>query len=64
MGERRLSIQDVHEQTGLSRNTISLLYNEKVKRIDFDTMEKLCKLFNCSLADLIEYIPDTEKEAD
>ncbi|SJZ94514.1 putative transcriptional regulator [Pilibacter termitis] len=53
MGERRLSIQDVHEQTKLSRTTISNLYNEKATRIDYDTIEKLCLLFECGVAELL-----------
>lgn len=52
MGKNRYSIQDVHDKTGLSRATISLLYHDKATRIDFDTIEKLCLLFECSLEDL------------
>ena len=58
MGENRYTIVQVAEKTGMSTSTISNLYNEKVKRLDFDTLEKLCKLFNCKVQDLIEYIPD------
>lgn len=58
MGERRLSITEVAKTTGMSASTISNLYNEKVKRLDFDTLEKLCELFNCEVQDIIEYIPN------
>lgn len=54
MGKRRYSIQDVHNFTGLSRSTISSLYNDKATRIDFYTMEKLCFLFECTASDLFE----------
>lgn len=54
MGKKRYTIQDVHKQTGLSRNTISNLYNDKATRIDYDTVEKLCRLFGCSLNELFE----------
>lgn len=54
MGSKRFSIQDVHNQTGLSRNTISNLYNDKASRIDFDTADKLCRLFDCSMNDLFD----------
>lgn len=57
MGENKYKIQDVHEKTGLNRNTIANLYNEKISRIDFDTLDKLCRLFNCSVCDLLEYAP-------
>ena len=52
MGKYRYSIQDVHEKTGLSRTTISNLYNDRATRIDYDTAEKLCELFSCTLNDL------------
>lgn len=54
MGKERYSIQDVHEKTGLSRGTVALLYHDRATRIDFDTMEKLCALFNCSVSELLQ----------
>lgn len=56
MGKHRMTIQDVHEETGLNRNTISNLYHEKVDRIDFLTIEKLCRLFNCHVGELLEIV--------
>ncbi len=58
MGEKRITITEVAKCTGMSASTISNLYNEKVKRLDFDTLEKLCEFFNCNIEDIIEYIPD------
>ena len=60
-GKNRFSIQDVHKQTGLSRNTISNLYNDKATRIDYDTVEKLCQLFKCSLDELFEICITADK---
>ena len=61
MGKHRFSIQDVHEMTGLSRNTISNLYNDKACRIDYDTAAKLCKLFDCNMDDLYGINKNDEK---
>lgn len=55
MGERRYNIQDVYEKTGLSRSTIARLYHDKTQRVDYDTLDKLCKLFDCVVSDIIEY---------
>ena len=55
MGTKRYNIQDVYEKTGLARSTIANLYHDKTQRIDYDTMDKLCKLFVCNVGDLIEY---------
>ncbi|MGM0582933.1 MAG: helix-turn-helix domain-containing protein [Bacteroidota bacterium] len=54
MGEQKVNIQDVHEGTGLNRNTISNLYHEKVSRIDFDTIEKICLFLDCKIGELFE----------
>lgn len=55
MGERKLKIADVARDIGVHRNTIALLYYETAKRIDFDVLEKLCKYFNCTIGDLLEF---------
>lgn len=52
MGEKRYTIQDVHEKTGLSRNTISALYNDKTTRVDLETIDRLCELFDCEISEL------------
>ena len=54
MGKHKYSIQTVHEKTGLSRSTISALYHDKASRIDFETIEKICELFNCEIGELLE----------
>lgn len=53
MARDRLTIQDVHEKTGLSRTTISKLYNESSAKIGFDTITALCQLFNCEVDELL-----------
>lgn len=58
MGKHRYSIQDVHEKTGLSRNAVSNLYNDKARRMDYDTIEKLARLFNCGISELFEISED------
>jgi putative transcriptional regulator len=58
MGKQRVSIQDVHSATGLSRNTISSLYHDRATRIDYATLGKLCTFFNCGVSDLLDYTPD------
>jgi len=62
MGKHRYMIKDVHEKTGLSRNTISNLYNDKATRIDYETIDKLCKLFNCDINDLLNREHQVEAE--
>lgn len=56
MGERKLKISDVARDTGLHRNTITLLYQETANRIDIEAMDCLCKYFGVGVGDLFEFI--------
>jgi putative transcriptional regulator len=60
MGERKLKISDVARDTGLHRNTITLLYQETANRVDIDALNVLCKYFEVSVGDLFEFIDDPE----
>ena len=59
-----LTYEDIHEATGLSFNTLSTIANNKVKRADLATMERLLDYFSgklgrqLAIADLLEYRPD------
>lgn len=55
MGKKRYTIEDVHRLTGLSRSTISNLYNDKATRVDYNTIDKLCQLFGCGVYELLVY---------
>jgi putative transcriptional regulator len=55
MGKHRYNIQDVHDKTGLARKTVSALYNDKVSRVDYSTIEKLCRLFDCGIEQLFTF---------
>ena len=58
MGERKMKIADVARETGLHRNTITLLYDETATRVDLETIGQLCRLFGCSVGELFEYVPE------
>ncbi len=58
MGEHKMRISDVTRETGLSRNTITLMYKETAQKLDVEALDKLCVLFNCELSELLERISD------
>jgi putative transcriptional regulator len=57
MGERKLKISDVARDTGLHRNTITLLYQETSARVDIEAMDKLCEYFGVGVGELFEFVP-------
>ena len=57
MGERKLKIADVARETGLHRNTVTLLYDETAARVELDAIERLCTFFGVAVGDLFELVP-------
>lgn len=64
MGERKLKIADVARDTGLHRNTITLLYDETATRVDLAAIDALCAYFSVPLSDLLEYLPDASSSTE
>ena len=54
MGENKMRIADVAREMGLSRATVTLLYKETAQKVDLESIEKLCLLFECQVGDLLE----------
>lgn len=62
MGERKLKISDVARDTGLHRNTVTLLYQETATRLDLEALDALCKYFEIGVSDLFEFTDDRTDE--
>lgn len=58
MGEKKLKISELANETGINRGTITRLYHETAIRVDFEVIETLCRYFDCDVGDLFE-IEDT-----
>jgi putative transcriptional regulator len=48
----------IAEVTGLNASNISEIVRGKHTNLELDTINKLCKYFNCKISDILEYIPD------
>ncbi|MGI9862888.1 helix-turn-helix transcriptional regulator [Moorella naiadis] len=64
LGERRLKMIDVARGTGLAKNTVLTLYHDRVKRVDYAVLDKLCSFLNCQPGDLLVYVPENGKAGD
>jgi len=58
MGERKLKVIDVARETGLHRNTVTLLYKETAQKVELEAIDKLCELFDCKVSDLLERVSE------
>ena len=58
MAKRKISLNELSEKVGITLANLSILKNNKAKAIRFSTLEAICQALDCSVADIIEYVPD------
>jgi len=58
LGKYKMTMKELSDKTGIRPNTISNLYYEEAKRIEFNQIESLCRVFNCKIEDIFEFIED------
>lgn len=50
--QKGMRVSDAEKKIDLARSTLYRLYNNEATRIDFDSIEKLCRLLDCTPNDL------------
>lgn len=58
--QRGIRVSDADRMTDMGRSTLYRLYNNEVTRIDFDSLNRLCKLLDCKPGDIILYEEDEQ----
>jgi putative transcriptional regulator len=58
MAKRKMSLNELSEKVGITLANLSILKNNKAKAIRFSTLEAICQALDCSVEDIMEYVPD------
>ena len=58
--QKGIRVADADRLTDMGRTTLYRLYNNEVTRIDFASLERLCKLLDCTPGDIIIYEDDEQ----
>ncbi len=58
MAQRKMSLNELSEKTGISTTNLSILKNNKAKAVRFSTLEEICKALDCQPKDIMEYVED------
>lgn len=58
--ERHMKLSELSEKIGISMTNLSLLKTGKGRAIRFTTLNKICKVLDCTPGDILDYQPDPE----
>lgn len=62
MADRKISLNELAKQVGISNVNLSNLKTGKVKAIRFSTLNAICDVLDCQPGDILEYVRDTKEE--
>src|SRR5699024_273377 len=54
--KRQMTMTELHNKTGISKNALSLLANGKSNGIQFNTLEKIMTITDCSIDELLQHV--------
>lgn len=55
LAKRKMKLQDLAEQVGISIQNLSILKTGKAKAIRFSTLDAICQFLDCQPGDILEY---------
>ncbi|NLX65594.1 MAG: helix-turn-helix transcriptional regulator [Bacteroidales bacterium] len=58
MAKKKISLNELSEQVGITPANLSILKTGKAKAIRFSTLEAICKELNCQPGDIMEWRED------
>ena len=56
LADRKMRLNDLAAQVGISNVNLSYLKTGKVKAIRFSTLDAICKVLRCQPGDILEYV--------
>lgn len=58
MVERKMTLNELADRVGISNVNMSKIKNNKVTAIRFQTLAAICDALQCSVGDILEYVPE------
>lgn len=70
-GTIRIKLDELIEKSGISKNKLSHkaemqrthlnnYCNNQITRLDIDVLARICTVLNCSISDLLEFVPPND----
>ena len=64
MVKRKMRLNELAARIGITEATLSILKTGKAKAVRFETLSALCRELDCQPGDILEFVPDGEKNGD
>lgn len=58
--DKKMSAADLRKKADIAPNTLTRM--RKDQDVSLQVLERICEILNCDFGDIVEYIPEGEKE--
>lgn len=62
MADRKISLNQLAEQVGISNVNLSNIKTGKISAIRFSTLNGICRVLKCQPGDILEYVEDSNEQ--
>jgi len=60
LGRKRIKMSELARMAGVNKNTVLNLYHGRSSRIEFEILNKLCNILECTPNDILYHTPDLD----
>ena len=64
LAKRKMTLSELSDQVGITLSNMSILKTGKVRAIRISTLDAICRIFDCTPNDILEYRPDSAAAKD
>ena len=58
LAKRKMTLSELSERVGITLVNLSILKNNRAKAIRFSTLDAICRVLECDVGDIIEYVDE------
>lgn len=62
LAKRKMQLSELAEKVDITLPNLSILKTGKAKAVRFSTLEAICEALNCQPGDILEFMPENNKE--
>ena len=60
LGRKRIKMSELARKARINKNTVLNLYHGRSTRIEFEVLNKLCNILECTTSDILHHTPDED----
>ena len=62
LAKRKMTLSELADEVGITVSNMSIFKTGKVRAIRVSTLDTICRVLDCNVADILDYQPDDKQK--